>query len=209
MQDPNEDTVWNDTLRKHGIIGEREKTEGEISLETAESVLASAASKIDLKDKAHDGSTLDELDRLLEDVADDEEEEARRKIREKRIAELKAAAAKPEFGSVIEITANDYVKEVNEAGTGVWVVLLLYNTGLRVCRRLQQILGVLACKHKHTKFVQSVGQNCIPNYPDKFLPTVFIYYEVRIRWVTSLSNAMGCMHVDSVCAVGLLPLRQP
>lgn len=46
MQDPNEDTVWNDTLRKHGIIGEREKTEGEIALETAESVLTSAAEKV-------------------------------------------------------------------------------------------------------------------------------------------------------------------
>lgn len=26
MQDPNEDTEWNDALRKHGIIGPREKT---------------------------------------------------------------------------------------------------------------------------------------------------------------------------------------
>jgi hypothetical protein len=36
---------------------------------------------------------------------------------------------------------------------------------------------VLACKHPGTKFVQSVGANCIPNYPDRNLPTVFIYHE--------------------------------
>lgn len=28
------------------------------------------------------------------------------------------------------------------------------------------------------KFVQSVSTNCIPNYPDKNVPTVFIYLEV-------------------------------
>lgn len=33
------------------------------------------------------------------------------------------------FGEVIEITAVDYVEEVNEAGDGVWVVLHLYKTG--------------------------------------------------------------------------------
>lgn len=47
----------------------------------------------------------------------------------------------------------------------------------QVCRRLQQIIAILACKHKATKFVQSVGSNCIPNYPDRNLPTVFIYHE--------------------------------
>ena len=57
------------------------------------------------------------------------------------------------------------------------MVLLLYNTGLVVCRKLKQIIGVLACKFPHTKFVQSVAQNCIPNYPDKNLPTIFVYFE--------------------------------
>jgi hypothetical protein len=64
---------------------------------------------------------------------------------------------------------------VNEAAEGVFVCLLLYRTDLLVCERLRQIFGILAVKFPHTKFVQSVAQSCIPNYPDKNLPTVFIY----------------------------------
>jgi hypothetical protein len=52
-------------------------------------------------------NTLDELDLLLDDVAEDDEEEARQRYREKRIAELKAEAALPQFGEVINITATE------------------------------------------------------------------------------------------------------
>ena len=33
------------------------------------------------------------------------------------------------FGDVREITAQDYVTEVNKAGDGIWVVLHLYKAG--------------------------------------------------------------------------------
>ena len=33
------------------------------------------------------------------------------------------------FGDVREISAQDYVDQVNKAGKGVWVVLHLYKTG--------------------------------------------------------------------------------
>lgn len=40
-----------------------------------------------------------------------------------------AAQQKAKFGSVKEISAIDYVDEVNKAGEGVWVVLHLYKSG--------------------------------------------------------------------------------
>ena len=49
--------------------------------------------------------------------------------RQKRIAEMQAAQIKAKFGSLREITAQDYVDEVNKAGDGVWVVLHLYKSG--------------------------------------------------------------------------------
>ena len=49
--------------------------------------------------------------------------------RRKRLAELKLLQEKAKFGSVLEISAVDYVKEVNQAGEGVWVVLHLFKTG--------------------------------------------------------------------------------
>lgn len=42
---------------------------------------------------------------------------------------MRAMQEKAKFGSIIEITAVDYTKEVNQAGEGVWVVLHLYKSG--------------------------------------------------------------------------------
>lgn len=42
---------------------------------------------------------------------------------------MMAIQQKAIFGSVREISAVDYVDEVNKAGTGVWVVLHLYKPG--------------------------------------------------------------------------------
>ena len=42
---------------------------------------------------------------------------------------MQAATARAKFGSVVEITAHEYVKQVNEAGDGVWVALHLYKQG--------------------------------------------------------------------------------
>ena len=36
-------------------------------------------------------------------------------------------------------------------------------------------LATLAEKHKATKFVKIIGDHCIPNYPDKNLPSLLIY----------------------------------
>jgi len=45
------------------------------------------------------------------------------------MAEMRAAQMKSKFGHVGEISAVDYVQEVNKAGDGVWVVLHLYQQG--------------------------------------------------------------------------------
>lgn len=49
--------------------------------------------------------------------------------RQRRIAEMLAAQSKAKYGSVKEISAVDYVDEVNKAGEGVWVILHLYQSG--------------------------------------------------------------------------------
>lgn len=52
--------------------------------------------------------------------------------RQKRIAEWKATQIKNKFGEVGEISGEDYVKEVNKAGDGIWVVLHLYKQGYNI-----------------------------------------------------------------------------
>lgn len=39
----------------------------------------------------------------------------------------------------------------------------------------------LAAKYPIAKFVKSISTTCIPNYPDKNLPTVFIYFEGELK----------------------------
>ena len=45
------------------------------------------------------------------------------------MAEILQQQQKAKYGSVKEITAVDYVDEVNKAGEGVWVVLHLFKSG--------------------------------------------------------------------------------
>lgn len=45
------------------------------------------------------------------------------------MAEMKAMQLKAKYGEVKEISAVDYVDEVNKAGDEVWVVLHLFQQG--------------------------------------------------------------------------------
>ena len=42
---------------------------------------------------------------------------------------------------------------------------------------MNQYLTQLAQKNPSVKFLKSISSLCIPNYPDKNLPTIFVYYE--------------------------------
>lgn len=77
-----------------------------------------------------DGKDLAEMDLSdLDELEDDEDERVLAEYRAKRIAEMKALAAKSKYGQVLEINGDTYVAEVNNAGEGVWVVLHLYRQG--------------------------------------------------------------------------------
>merc|ERR1712053_36402 len=120
---------------------------------------------------------LDELDEL----EDEEEERILLQMRNQRIAEMKALQAKSQFGSVREITAVDYVQEVNKAGDDIFVVLHLYRQGVPLCSLINEYINRLAPRFPCTKFIKAISTTCIPNYPDKNLPTIFVYYEGNMK----------------------------
>lgn len=117
----------------------------------------------------------------LDELEDSEDEDVLRQYRSKRIAEMKALAGKAKFGSVREISGQDYVNEVNNAGEGIYVVLHLYKQGIPLCNVINQHIGYLAAKFPATKFLKSIASTCIPNFPEKNLPSVFIYYEGAMK----------------------------
>lgn len=57
-------------------------------------------------------------------------------VRKKRIAELASKARKARFGSVLPITGADFIREVSQAPSDVWVVVHLYKDGLVLMRRI-------------------------------------------------------------------------
>ncbi|XP_013395433.1 phosducin-like protein 3 [Lingula anatina] len=138
--------------------------------------------------KPMDKMTLDELDDI-EDEIDEEEERIFEQYRKQRMAEMRAAQMKAKFGEVREITKADYVDEVNKAGDGVWVVLHIYKDSIPLCKLLNQHLSLLARKNPQVKFLKSISSLCIPNYPDKNLPTIFLYFEgdLKKQWVGPLN----------------------
>ena len=120
---------------------------------------------------------LDELDEL----EDSEDEAVLQEYRNRRIAELRAIASKAKFGSVQEITGEEYVNEVNKAGEDIFVVLHLYARGVPFCAVLNQYLNELAMKYPSVKFIRSIAQTCIPNFPDKNVPTIFVYHNGQMK----------------------------
>eukprot|EP00842_Homolaphlyctis_polyrhiza_P005076 jgi/Hompol1/556/HPOL_000374-RA len=103
-----------------------------------------------------------------------------RSYRRQRIADLKAQVAGERFGRVVQISKTDYTVEVTEASKSASVVLHLFQDYNPACKLLNAILDRLADKHKATKFLKIVADLCIPNYPDRNLPTVLIYKDGEI-----------------------------
>lgn len=174
MQDPNEDTEWNDVLRAKGILPP--KKEKEI---TEEDIIGMIESTIEEKQNHNQDLSklgLDELDEL----EDSEDEAVLLEYRKKRIAEMQAMVKKAKFGTVLEISGQDYVEEVTKAGSEIYVVLHLYSRGVPFCSLVNQHMTQLAAMFPATKFVRAIATTCIPNYPEKNLPTIFIYYEGQL-----------------------------
>lgn len=171
MQNPNEDTEWNDILRAKGILPQKEK---EIS---EDDIVNMIENTIEQKQASRE-KQLSELDLDgLDELEDSEDEAVLLNYRNKRIAEMKALADRSKFGTVREISGVDYVSEVNKAGEGIWVVLHLYKQGIPLCSLINQHMQVLAAKYPTVKFLKSIATTCIPNFPEKNLPSIFIYFE--------------------------------
>ncbi|KAF7822301.1 phosducin-like protein 3 [Senna tora] len=131
------------------------------------------------KDKAWIGEkTEQELQELEDDLDDDRFLEEYRK---KRLAEMREAAKVLRFGSVVPISGSDFVREVSQAPSDVWVVVFLYKEGIPECGLLMQCLEELATRYPGTKFVKIISTDCIPNYPDRNLPTLLVYNNGAVK----------------------------
>ncbi|GAB6019864.1 hypothetical protein CHUAL_001403 [Chamberlinius hualienensis] len=175
MQDPSADTEWNDALRKFDILPPKPSAPENEATITEADVIKLVEDTINQKTttKAFEDMTLEELDAC----EDEEDERILLEYRRKRIQQIRSEQEKSKFGELREITGVDYINEVTKAGDGVWVVLHLYQHGVQQCNLLNRHLSVLAAKFPKTKFLKSISTLCISNYPDRNMPTIFLYFE--------------------------------
>ncbi|AQK80223.1 Thioredoxin superfamily protein [Zea mays] len=90
------------------------------------------APKVDADEQPKSKEWLDvrepeELEELEDDLDDDRFLEKYRKM---RLAELREAAKAARFGTILPITGSDFVREVSQAQSDVWVVVFLYKDGI-------------------------------------------------------------------------------
>ncbi|CAE6525438.1 unnamed protein product [Rhizoctonia solani] len=213
MQNPNEDTEWNDILRKHGIIPERPKT--------PPSPPPARSPTISEKLKGASDSAMKELE---DDTGDSETERIVQEYRRKRMQELRKEQKRGRFGEMIPIGRDDYKREVTEAsqvdeegmqgrGLGQPVVCYLYKDGNVACSGLTEHLKTLAARYPSTKFVSIIGNKCIENYPDRHLPTLFFYRNGNpvsqvTAWGTDRPRTL--QEIESILrALGMIPEKQP
>ncbi|XP_060103288.1 phosducin-like protein 2 [Heteronotia binoei] len=173
MQDPNEDTEWNDILRDFGILPPKE----EVKDETEEMVLRLQK---EAEVKPYERMNLEQL-KEAEDVFDDEDMKAVEMYRKRRLKELKALQKTHRYGELREISGEQYVKEVTNAPKDVWVVIHLYKSSIPMCSLVSRHLSQLAQKFPETKFVKAAANSCIENYHDSCLPTLFVYENGQIK----------------------------
>ncbi|EMC98214.1 hypothetical protein BAUCODRAFT_66838, partial [Baudoinia panamericana UAMH 10762] len=171
--DPNEDTEWNDILRKHGVIPEKPPSPTPL-IEEAFTEARRLLHENRLEDK-----DLDELDEL-----EDEEDEAfLDSYRRKRMTEIQTLQNASVYGQVYPVQKPEYAKEVTEASKHAWVlVLLTSSSGTNVESQLMiQVWRQLAIKFGDIKFCQMQADLCIDGYPDRNTPTLLVYRDGEIR----------------------------
>ncbi|KAI0044833.1 thioredoxin-like protein [Auriscalpium vulgare] len=182
---PNEDTEFNDALRKHGILPPREPTPPSPSPPPSPTF-----------DDLLEGFSPSELQEIGDDVQDDDAERYIVEYRQRLLAQMKAEEKRGRFGTVLPISREDYTREVTEASSanepgvdkelGTGVVCFLYKDGIPRSDRAFVHVRALAAKHPRTKFASIVGDKCIPNLPDTRVPMFIVYRKGEI--VTQITS---------------------
>lgn len=143
-------------------------------------------------DEAEQRDLLEDKD--LEQLQQDEDlldEQVLAKYRQRRLKEMQEDAKRPRFGTLTEINRQAYVREVNEAPPGVFVVLHLYQECVTLCRLLNTILKQLAKKFIHSKFIKIQATQCNEDFLDSDCPTLLVYLDGKLN--KQLSRCAGAL----------------
>ncbi|KAF9009495.1 thioredoxin-like protein [Cyathus striatus] len=168
---PDEDTEFNDALRKHGILPPRPKTPP----------TPSPPSSPTLEEALEDFDEAELLE-LAEDAHDEETEHLIAQYHQRRLDDERNERKRACFGRVYPISREDYTREVTDASKfneaddekerGTGVVCFLYKDGIPRSDRAFTHIRTLAERYPRTKFVSIVGVK---------LPVFLMYRKGEVR----------------------------
>ncbi|RYH12678.1 hypothetical protein EON65_37610 [archaeon] len=116
---------------------------------------------------------------------------------------------------MLAITKDDWVREVTEGSKACPVVIHLYEDGMVECNLLDEALAVLAEKFKYVKFLRIKYNQAIENWPERNLPTLFVYQSgslatqlITLKQVggTRMNAAGMCAHTPHIRFIFSCPL---
>ncbi len=99
---------------------------------------------------------------------------------------MQEALLRNRFGDVTEIIKEEWIREVTEASKNSWVVVHLYQDSVIECRLLEEALLNVSKRFKYIKFLKIKSNQAIENWPERNLPSLFIYHdgEMKVQLIT-------------------------
>lgn len=121
-----------------------------------------------------------------------------------RMQEMRAALARNRFGDVTDIVKDEWVREVTDGSKAVDVVVHLYQDGMIECQLMDEALRNLAGRFKYVKFLRIKYNQAIENWPERNLPTVFVYSKGVLKTQIITLNSLGgkTMNASGKCDEG-------
>ena len=141
-------------------------------------------------EKLQDAS-LQEIDELEDEELGLDDDSVLAKFREARIQQMKEERLKNCWGSVVEISRVDWVKEVTECSNKCWVCVLLYEDSRPHCSLVDEAMRELCKKFQAVKFVKIRSAQAVENWPERNLPTLFFYNEGELKHQILTLNSLG------------------
>ena len=184
-----ETTEWEDILIKKGITTKEDVLLSK-GLNPEDFIERPEPARLEVtKEDLLPFAKLEELEELEEDEFSDSR--ALEFYRKKRLEELKQKQLRSRFGEVVEIVKDDWVREVTDSSKTCFVVIHLYLDALVECGVMDELMYKLAPKFKTVKFLKIRATHAIENWPERNLPTLFIYNQGELKHQLMTLNAIG------------------
>jgi hypothetical protein len=213
---PRQTTEWEDILVKRGII-QQDPTLVRHQQMVEEASKRTEQTQTSMVEKAATAKTLEELNKLEDEgLNDDDDEKVLQMFREARIKQLKEEAAKARFGQVDRLSRDEFISRVTQAsqtgsitgGGPMSVVLELYKPHIEISTWVSECMNQLAKANPDVCMVRMISDQCIENWPDANVPSIFVYYDGKLFGQLIGGKECGMGNVD-ILQAALRVLKVP